>query len=317
MPQTDLKALHPMLAILQGLDVGVTVLDLDFRVKAWNSFMENHSGRSALEAQRRSFFELFPEVSEDWFRRKAEGVVTLGTPAYTVWEQRPHVVRFRNYQPVTGQELYMYQNTTLMPVLSSNNRIEHVCLLIYDVTSVAINRRQLQAANAQLESLSRTDRLTGLNNRGHWEEELKREFARHKRYGSMAALLMFDIDHFKTINDTYGHQAGDRVIQNLAELVSRSIRDSDLAGRYGGEEFAVLLPDVTSAGARLLAERLRRKVEASEVVHEGQVIRYTISVGVADLTETCTTYERFIQRADEALYRSKHEGRNRVTLHPG
>ncbi|MFC3606381.1 sensor domain-containing diguanylate cyclase [Stutzerimonas tarimensis] len=315
MDESDLNELHRLLAILQGIDVGVVMLDLDLRVKAWNSFMENHSGRSAAQASGQSFFELFPEVPQLWFRRKVESVLTLGTPAFTVWEQRPYVVRFKNYQPILGQEPLMFQNTTLMPVVSINSETQHVCLIIYDVTSVAVNRRQLLEANAQLEQLSRTDRLTGLSNRGHWEEELKRQYARHRRYGSMASLIMFDIDHFKRINDTYGHQAGDRVIQTLARITADSIRDADLAGRYGGEEFAVLLPDVSAPGARLLAERLRKTAEATEVMHEGQSIRFTISIGVADLSEPCASHEHLIQRADHALYASKHAGRNRITVH--
>lgn len=311
---SELNELHRLLAILQGIDVGVVLLDLELRVQAWNSFMENHSGRTASEASGRLFFELFPEVPQAWFRRKVSSVLTLGTPAFTVWEQRPYLVRFKNYQPIIGQDAFMFQNTTLMPVVSTNSEAAHVCLIIYDVTSVAVNRRQLLEANAQLEQLSRTDRLTGLSNRGYWEEELKRQFARHRRYGSMASLVMFDIDHFKRINDTYGHQAGDKVIQTLAKITAASIRDADLAGRYGGEEFVVLLPDVNAAGARLLAERLRRTVEASEVMHEGQSLRFTISVGVADLSEGCTSHEHFIHCADHALYQSKHEGRNRVTV---
>lgn len=315
MSLSELTALHPLLAILQCLDVGVTVLDRQYRIKAWNSFMENHSGYSAREAMDQSFFSLFPDVHEAWFRQKAESAATLRAPAYTIWEQRPYVMRFRSYHPITGQAEFMYQNTTLMPVISPNSEVEHVCLLIYDVTSMAVNRQQLLAANAQLEALSRTDRLTGLSNRGHWEEGLKREFARHKRYGSVASLIMFDIDHFKAINDTYGHQAGDRVIQSLAKVVADSIRDSDLAGRYGGEEFALLLPDVNAAGARLLAERLRCAVEADQVTHEGRNICYTISVGVADLSQPCASHERLIQWADEALYHSKRSGRNRVTVY--
>ncbi|TBU73622.1 diguanylate cyclase [Pseudomonas daroniae] len=310
----DLNEFHWLLAIVQSIDVGVVVLDRDYRVEVWNSFMVNHSGRTAREASERSFFELFPEVEESWFRRKVESVATLGTPAFTIWEQRPYLVRFKNYQPITGLEDFMYQNTTILPLQATNSRIEHLCLIIYDVTSVAVNKRQLQSMNDQFKHLSRTDRLTGLNNRGHWEEELKREHARHRRYGSSASLVIFDIDHFKKVNDTYGHQAGDSVIQSLAKVVREQIRDTDIAGRYGGEEFVVLLPDVDAAGGRIFAERLRGVVERLQISHEGQVIPFTISLGVADLSRPSHDHQQLIEWADQALYSSKRNGRNQVTV---
>lgn len=311
----DLNEFHWLLAIVQSIDVGVVVLDREYRVEVWNSFMENRSGRTAHDAVQKSFFSLFPEVEEAWFRQKVESVVTLGTPSFTIWEQRPYLVRFKNYQPITGQEEFMYQNTTILPLLATNSVVEHVCLIIYDVTNVAVNKHQLQSANDQLKHLSRTDRLTGLNNRGHWEEELKREYSRHRRYGSTAALVMFDIDHFKKVNDTYGHQAGDKVIQAVADVVRNEARDTDIAGRYGGEEFVILLPDVDSAGARLFAERLRQKTEALAVDYDGQRIPFTISLGVADLAQSSNDHQQLIEWADHALYQSKRNGRNQVTVH--
>ncbi len=311
----DLNEFHWLLAIVQSIDVGVVVLDREYRVEVWNSFMENRSGRTAQDAVQKSFFSLFPEVEESWFRHKVESVATLGTPAFTIWEQRPYLVRFKNYQPITGQEEFMYQNTTILPLQATNSAIEHVCVIIYDVTNVAVNKHQLQSANDQLKHLSRTDRLTGLNNRGHWEEELKREYSRHRRYGSTAALVMFDIDHFKKVNDTYGHQAGDKVIQAVAEVVRKEARDTDIAGRYGGEEFVILLPDVDSAGARLFAERLRQKTEALTVDYDGQVISFTISLGVADLAQSSNDHQQLIEWADHALYQSKRNGRNQVSVH--
>jgi diguanylate cyclase (GGDEF)-like protein len=185
------------------------------------------------------------------------------------------------------------------------------------VTSVAINKQQLQAANLQLQQLSRTDRLTGLNNRGYWEECLQHEYARHRRYQSMAALVMFDIDHFKKVNDTYGHPAGDKVIQAVADVMREQVRDTDYAGRYGGEEFVVLLPDVDSAGAMLFAERLRQRIESLLVTYEGQGIPFTISLGVADLSHPTQEYLQLIERADQALYASKEGGRNQVNCYRG
>src|SRR5690606_28539226 len=140
----DLTEFHWLLAIVQSIDVGVVVLDRRFHVEVWNGFMENRSGRAPQEVLQKSFFELFPEVEEDWFRHKVDSVATLGTPAFTIWEQRPYLVRFKNYQPITGQEDFMYQNTTILPLLATTGRVEHVCLIIYDVTDVAVNKHQLQ-----------------------------------------------------------------------------------------------------------------------------------------------------------------------------
>ncbi len=311
----NLSELHWLLAIVQSIDVGVVVMDRQYRIDVWNTFMENRSGRLPEEARKKSFFELFPEVDEQWFRRKVENVATLGTPSFTVWEQRPYLLRFKNYQPITGLEDFMYQNTTLLPLKGLGGCIEQICLIIYDVTDVATNRRQLQAANQELQRLSSTDRLTGLFNRGHWEEMLRQEYARHCRYERNAALVMFDIDHFKKINDTYGHQAGDAVIQQTAEIIRTSMRDADTAGRYGGEEFVVLLPDTDSEGALSVAERLRQSIEAHEVNYEGHSIRFTVSLGIADLSQPISGYAQLIERADNALYASKSAGRNRVTVY--
>ncbi len=311
----DLNEFHWLLAIVQSIDVGVVVLDRDYCVQVWNTFMENRSGVQPKDANNQPFFSLFPEVDREWFSRKVESVATLGTPAFTIWEQRPYLVRFKNYQPITGQEDFMYQNTTLLPLRSTNSEISHICLVIYDVTDVATNRHQLQAANAKLQKLSSTDRLTGLYNRGHWEESLKTAYARNQRYGNATSLVMFDIDHFKQVNDTYGHQAGDKVIERVAEVVREHVRDSDVAGRYGGEEFGVVLSDTDKAGGGFFAERLRKAIEALEVVHEGQGIRFTISLGVADLSRPSISHADLIAWADHALYASKKGGRNRVTVY--
>ncbi|AOE60686.1 diguanylate cyclase [Pseudomonas corrugata] len=311
----DLNEFHWLLAIVQSIDVGVVVLDRDYRVQVWNTFMENRSGVQPKDAHNQHFFSLFPEVDHQWFSRKVESVAALGTPAFTVWEQRPYLVRFKNYQPITGHEEFMFQNTTLLPLRSPDSKINHICLVIYDVTDVATNRHQLQAANAQLQQLSSTDRLTGLYNRGHWEENLKATYARHQRYGNNSSLVMFDIDHFKRVNDTYGHQAGDKVIEQVAGLVREHVRDSDVAGRYGGEEFGIVLSDTDKAGARMFAERLRKAVEEMDVPYGDQVIRFTISLGVADLSPPSNSHADLIAWADEALYASKKTGRNRVTVH--
>ncbi|MEO1820543.1 diguanylate cyclase [Pseudomonas sp.] len=310
----DINELHWLLDIVQSIDVGVVVMDRDYNVEVWNSFMENHSGVGADKAARQSLFALFPEIDQGWFTHKVETAVMLGTRAFTIWEQRPNLVHFKSYQPITGMADEMYQNVTILPLRSSTGKTDHVCLIIYDVTGVAVNKRQLESANTKLQELALRDGLTGLLNRRYWESCLEREFARHQRYDNPVSLVIFDIDHFKRVNDTYGHQTGDEVIRETARITSQLVRETDFAGRYGGEEFVVLLPGTTLDGAAQFAERLRSSIERQQLDYQGSPLTFTISLGVATLTDNMAGYLTLLERADKALYQSKEGGRNQVTL---
>lgn len=311
--QFDINELHWLLDIVQSIDVGVVVMDRDYKIDVWNSFMENHSGIGSDEASRRSLFDIFPEIEPNWFKKKVETAVMLGTRAFTIWEQRPNLVHFKSYQPITGLADEMYQNVTILPLRSTSSITDHVCLIIYDVTGVAINKRQLESANTQLRELALRDGLTGLLNRRYWEECLEREFARHMRYQSPASLVMFDIDHFKHFNDTYGHQLGDEVIREVARLTKLFARETDFAGRYGGEEFVVLLPDTSMKGATQFAERLRTAVERTSIDHMDEKLNVTVSLGVSELGDEMQGHPELIEAADKALYQSKEKGRNCTT----
>lgn len=313
----EITEFHWLMDMVQTLDVGLMVLDRDYRVCLWNGFMENHSGRSAPYTLGNKLFEMFPDIPDGWFRRKAESVFLLESRAFTTWEQRPYLLRFKNYRPITGTAEFMYQNITLIPLVSPDGNINHIGVIIYDVTDNAIGKLALEAANSSLARLSRTDRLTGLNNRGHWEECLKSEFARFQRSRHTSTLIMFDIDHFKKVNDTYGHQAGDEVIRQTARTLLASIRTTDIAGRYGGEEFAVILIDTNAEQSLYLAERLRRKIESLTVKFEALEICYTISLGVAQADPDMQDHSQWIVAADQALYQAKHGGRNQAVVYDG
>jgi diguanylate cyclase (GGDEF)-like protein len=316
MSATDLELtdLYWLMDMLQSIDVGLMVVDRDYLVQIWNGFMANHSGIKADRVIGRNLFTAFPDLPKAWFSRKAESVFLLKSRAFTTWEQRPYLFRFKNYRPITGPAEFMYQNITFIPLVSADGAIDHVGVIIYDVTDTAVGKLELEAANRQLEALSRTDRLTELNNRGYWEECLRQELLRVRRTKRPSTLIMFDIDHFKKVNDTYGHQAGDEVIRQTAATLRRSIRATDVAGRYGGEEFGVILVETRADDAMVLAERLRRKIEALVVSYEGQTIRYTISLGIAEASEHMSDHAQWLERSDQALYRSKHDGRNRATI---
>jgi diguanylate cyclase (GGDEF)-like protein len=171
----------------------------------------------------------------------------------------------------------------------------------------------LEAAVERLNELASTDYLTGIINRRHFQDVAQRELVRLGRYGNSASLILFDLDHFKQVNDRYGHEAGDAVLRDVVGEVQEVVRPMDMFGRYGGEEFLILLPDTGAEIARQVAERMRRKVEESHSVYRGQQIRVTISLGIAQWNGRDDLSE-LIRQADSALYQAKKAGRNRVEL---
>jgi diguanylate cyclase (GGDEF)-like protein len=172
---------------------------------------------------------------------------------------------------------------------------------------------QLERAKAELAELAVTDPLTGLHNRRHLFQEMAREFARAQRYKRPLACYMIDIDHFKQVNDTYGHQVGDRVLVLMAEVIRASVRNTDIAGRFGGEEFMILAPETPTMAGLVLAERVRQKVASRTAEEQPAVPRVTVSVGIAttEHPQASDTTE-LVRLADESLYRAKAEGRDRV-----
>lgn len=162
-----------------------------------------------------------------------------------------------------------------------------------------------------------TDDLTGLANRGAFDAQLSRELKRHQRHGGGFSLLMADIDHFKAVNDTHGHLAGDAALIAVAQTLRESLRETDFVARFGGEEFAMILPYTGQAQAWMLAERLRRRVAALHLVHAGREIPLTVSLGLAGFAPgDAHTETDLVALADQALYASKALGRNRISLAP-
>lgn len=176
--------------------------------------------------------------------------------------------------------------------------------------------KNLRDANNRLKELVYRDGLTGLYNHRFFQESLSNEISRASRYQSSVSLILFDIDNFKIVNDTYGHPAGDLVLMNIAKAVSNAVRPCDIVARYGGEEFAVILPETSAAGVKVFAARLRRCVEGIETRAGGQLIYVTVSAGATTFnTETKgVTKGMLIEAADRGLYSSKQNGRNQVTI---
>ena len=176
--------------------------------------------------------------------------------------------------------------------------------------------RQLKLAHAVIEELAATDELTHVPNRRTFFERFEEEVERARRYDANLSLVMLDIDHFKQVNDVYGHPAGDMVLHEVARLLSANIRSTDLLARYGGEEFAILIPAVAMGEAQRVAEKLRTVVEVNDIAMEGPSLKVTVSAGVADVNavrgDEGLLKDNLLQAADDALLRAKRHGRNRV-----
>jgi diguanylate cyclase (GGDEF)-like protein len=175
-------------------------------------------------------------------------------------------------------------------------------------------RGQADQRASDLETLAAVDWLTGLYNRRQFESLAQAELARSQRYMRPLTLMMLDIDHFKKVNDTYGHATGDRVLQALATVCLATKRDADIAARLGGEEFALLLPETTAGAAAQFAERLRQQIRDCAPVVEGEKLPITVSIGIAASSQTTAGVQPLLSNSDQALYEAKRGGRNRVVV---
>lgn len=301
--------------IVKWVDVGVFVVNKNMEVTLWNNFMSNHSGFSAETVIGKNLFECFPELPKIWLSKKIQGVFLLKNFAFTSWEQRPYLFRFPHNRPITGNIDYMFQNCTFMPVKSETGEVDSVCITLFDVTDTGISQSNLKVAMQCLSESSNRDGLTGIYNRRYLEQQLSVEFARCKRYGDSLSFVIFDLDHFKKVNDNYGHLAGDKVLCDVSQRISKLLRTDDVLGRYGGEEFCIILPETPKDGALILAERLRQTIAQEPVTYKETTITVTVSIGVTGFELDTPNYEHLIHCADLALYYGKENGRNRVTCY--
>ena len=301
--------------LLDSIEVGIAVLDRNFKVQVWNKFLENHGTKKAEAIIGDSLFSHFPEIEEKWLRTKVDPVFNLKSPVFIIWEQRPYLFKFGCNRPVTSAAEFMYQNVTMFPIVDKRGNVERFCMLVYDVTEQALGKRGMEHLNEELKTASRVDGLTGLYNRRYWQERFDEMHKLCVRREKPSTALMLDIDHFKRINDTYGHQAGDKVIKMLAALIKRCVRETDLAGRYGGEEFAIILNDSSVEDAKIVAERIRQLAKRLVVEHEGESISFTVSLGLAQFSPDFKGAMAWLECADQALYEAKENGRNQYRIY--
>lgn len=300
--------------IVDRANVGIFVINREREIVLWNQFMEIHSEQKSDAVVGKNLFEAFPELPQKWLDRKIENLLILKNFSFTSWEQRPYLFKFAHNRPVTGGVDCMRQDCTLMPVKDESGEVQYVCFTLFDVTDASLYQSKLQETTEKLRELSNRDGLTQLFNRRYIEESLSTEFQRAQRYGNNLSVILTDIDFFKKVNDIHGHLAGDEVLRVVSQRLTEGLRGSDILGRYGGEEFLIILPETDIAGAKVLAERLREAVQSEPIEAEGESLTINISLGVTQLHDKTLAYAQLIAEADLALYQSKENGRNCTTL---
>lgn len=236
------------------------------------------------------------------------------------WPQLINRILFAAEETKHEIEIASAPTTTLelvvIPIFDSQTkRLNGRVIVAHDITERKLLENHLQQLTQKLKEQAMRDPLTGVFNRRFLAESLTKEIAHAMRESRTISIVMLDVDHFKKINDTYGHQCGDEALQNLANFLVENSRQGDIVCRYGGEEFAILMPQASAQGAYERAETWRREFSATPLNFSNQTARVTFSAGVANFPKHGADGEALLQAADSALYQSKNNGRNQVTLY--
>lgn len=310
---SDLKAAEEELAkerdllqaLMDNVPDNIYFKDAQSRFIRINTYQGYHLGlASPLEAVGRTDFDFYPaDRAREFFADERE--VLAGR----------RIVGKVEKQNVEGSP-ERWTLTSKVPFYGRDGKVMGLVGVSKDITQLKRMEHQLADANEQLNKLAREDALTGLLNRRMILELADNEWARWQRYGKTFSVLVIDVDDFKSINDTYGHQAGDQALKYLAARLSEAIRAVDIVGRYGGEEFVILLPETNAEGAVFAAEKALQNVRKSPLHLNGTALGITISIGIASVRLEDKNIDMLLHRADSALYEAKRAGKNRLVLSP-
>ncbi len=317
MNKIEINDIGTLRNIIEQINIGVVALDEQNQVVGWNKFMVEHSSISTEDIIGKDLFSVFPDLPRQWMALKFRSIRLIKNYSFVSWTQRPYLFKFKTKDMTRDVNIeFMHQDCTFLPVENISTKQTYICITISDRTDAAASRIKLSEIsniNKDLKEITIHDGLTALYNRAYVENQISLEFNKARRYGNTFSLIFFDIDKFKRVNDTYGHLAGDQVLKTVSYVIGGQLRDSDVLGRYGGEEFLILASETDGNGALVLAERLRAAVEKTCSRFEEKEICVTISLGVVAYKNGMKNHLQMIHEADIALYHSKTHGRNAVT----
>jgi len=299
--------------VMDGMGDGIMVIDRDYLVTQVNSAVAVSLGVGKEEIVGRKCYEVTHK------RQAPCEAPNIICPLSLIFERGEGIVKvLHTHIDAQGNERQI--EITASPVRDRRGRVLAVVETHRDIMEKCSDDeliklvKKLSEAQVHLKQISITDELTGLRNRRYIFERLDEEFERALRSGHLLSVIMLDIDHFKKVNDNYGHLFGDIVLQAVAARIKLSLRRHDLVGRVGGEEFLVICPESSLEDTLVVAERIRKVVNDEDIGNEVNDVRIALSAGVTDLKNSDSSFEKLFSRADSALYMAKEQGRNRVVV---
>lgn len=300
-------------------------LNLLLPVRAMQGIFWQNSGKNAVEAEIFLAFHKNPAVQDNWLELHLEKARSISGREVQGF-QLTYLMDSESGEETADLELEE-NKTVVLPLKAGGEYFG--CLTLLSGESLKLSRDQSEVLRSATNHLGLAlknallfretkiradyDGLTRIYNRHYFDDRLSEELSRQKRYQHDLSLMLLDLDHFKQVNDSYGHQAGDHVLKEVGQILLDGIRSTDFAARYGGEEFVVILPHIAEEQARILGERIRHKIAAHHFEFQGLSFNVTASLGIACLdAKSAETGQELMRRADQALYQAKAEGRDRV-----
>jgi diguanylate cyclase (GGDEF)-like protein len=282
---------------------GAGIFDPDDRLVFCNDALANLFGVAVNEALNKTFSELCLVCFNTHKGINIEADCFDTWIDYALAKRRKN--NYRTFETDTEQGKYYIVTEQVV-------QEHYLYIYITDITEKKENEKRLQLLTQELENLATTDYLTGIRNRRYFYQNAPAEFNRSQREKNTVSVLTLDLDKFKWINDTYGHQAGDMVLQGVTATISELLRDYDIFARIGGEEFAVLLPSTDANLAWIIAERIRLAVESIQIVFGKETLTITTSIGMVESSKHIKSFEQLMLKADKYLNKAKTTGRNKV-----
>ncbi|MBU8848054.1 MAG: diguanylate cyclase [Desulfobacterales bacterium] len=291
--------------ILDTIENGIIITNQNLDIILWNRWLAIHTGIPSDKTPGNTLEDLFPRISFDLLKQKIRIALRMKSSTFTNARVLKFVIPIEQNKITKSIFKHMRQNVVITPLNE-----KEVSINIYDVSSLLEAQTIIDDQMKLLEKQAKTDSLTGCFNKNMFNELLTAEIKRSIRHNHIFSLIIFDIDNFKSVNDTYGHLKGDSVLKKLANLSRKNIRKSDMLARWGGEEFCILLPETPLNGAAILADNVRQKIASHDF---GSTGLQQCSFGVAEYT-LGTDENIIIANADKALYYAKNNGKNQVAI---